>query len=261
MILVGIGFKLAIVPFYLWTPDVYQGSPAPVAALIATISKGSVFVFFMRFFLSTNQPSVPIVLGIAIASMLIGNLLALFQDNIKRLLAYSSIAHIGYVSRPSCLRPSCQTGRFLYLTAYGLSILGVFCVITMLSSHGEDQESLSSFHGLAWRHPALAAAFTFMFFSLAGLPLTAGFIGKVYILRAAISSDLWLPVAVLIAASVIGLFYYLRVIFSLFVRGETGEKARVASISGSLALALLVLALLWIGIDPNGFLEAVSGLL
>ena len=256
MIVMGIAFKLAVAPFYLWTPDVYQGSPAPVAALIATISKGSVFVFFMRFFLATGQPSAPVVMGMAIASVLIGNLLALFQDNIKRLLAYSSIAHMGYLLLALiAIGPFAQQAIALYLIAYGSSILGIFCVLTLLSSHDDERDTLSSLHGLARHHPTLAAALALMLFSLAGLPLTAGFMGKIFILRAAISSDLWLPIAVLIVASTIGLFYYLRVIFSLFIPEER-PLPKIASMGGCLALALLVVALIWFGICPDSLTVA-----
>ena len=257
MILVGIGFKLAIVPFYLWTPDVYQGAPAPVTAFIASISKGAVFVFFLRFFLTTGLPSVPVVMGIAIASMIVGNLLALFQNNVKRLLAYSSIAHLGYLLVAFIASGSfAQQAVAFYLTAYFITTIGAFGVITVLS----DQEPLSSFRGLAWRYPVLGCIFALMLFSLAGLPLTAGFIGKVYILRAAVSSDLWLPVIILIITSTLGLFYYLRVIFALFSREEQPLPV-VVSASGCITLVALTLALLWLGIYPTRYTESVSSAL
>ena len=258
MILVGIGFKLAIVPFYLWTPDIYQGAPAPVTAFIASISKGAVFVFFLRFFLATGLPPVSVVMGIAVASMFVGNLLALFQDNVKRLLAYSSIAHLGYLLVALIASGSfAQQAVALYLTAYFITTIGAFGVLTVLSSNHEDIEQLAAFRGLAWRHPVLGSIFAFMLFSLAGLPLTAGFIGKVYILRAAISSNLWLPVIVLIITSTIGLFYYLRVIFALFTK-EEHPLPRIASVSGSIALIVLTLLLLWLGIYPTAFTDFLS---
>ena len=257
MMVVGIGFKLAVVPLYLWTPDVYQKAPAPVAAFIATISKVSVFVFFMRFFLATGQPSVSVVLGIAIASMLVGNL-ALFQDNIKRLLAYSSIAHVGYLLTALVVAgPFALQAIALYLTAYCITTIGAFCVITMLFNHGEECDRLSSFRGLAWRHPALASALTLMLFSFAGLPLTAGFIGKVFIFQAAISLNLWIPVVVLIVSSTIGLFYYLRVIAVLFSREEE-PWPKIFSASSAIALSVLTFLLLWLGIYPNGLIEFLS---
>jgi NADH-quinone oxidoreductase subunit N len=258
MILVGMGFKLAIVPFYLWTPDIYQGAPAPVSAFIASISKGAVFVFFLRFFMATGLPSVPVVMGIAIASMFVGTLLALFQENVKRLLAYSSIAHLGYLLVALIANGSfAQQAVAMYLTAYFITIVGAFGIITVLSNHNEDLERLSACRGLAWHHPVLGCIFALMLFSLAGLPLTAGFIGKVYILRAAISSNLWLPVIVLIITSTIGLFYYLRVIFALFAREEQ-PLPRIASVSGSITLIVLTLLLFWLGIYPMRFAEFLS---
>jgi NADH-quinone oxidoreductase subunit N len=253
MILVGIGFKLAIVPFYLWTPDVYQGAPAPVTAFIASISKGAVLAFFLRFFMATGQPSVPVVMGIAIASMFVGNLLALFQNNVKRLLAYSSIAHLGYLLVAFIAGGAfAQQAVAFYLTAYFITIIGAFGIITVLS----DQDQLVSYQGLAWRHPVLGCIFALMLFSLAGLPLTAGFIGKVYILRAAVSSNLWLPVIVLIITSTLGLFYYLRLIFALFSREEQPVPL-VVSVSGCITLVALTLALLWLGIYPTGYTESL----
>ena len=257
MMVVGIGFKLGVVPFYLWTPDVYQGAPAPVAALIATVSKGSVFAFFLKFFLVTGQPSASVVMGLAIASMVVGNL-ALLQDNIKRLLGYSSIAHMGYLLVAlMATGPYAQGAVAFYLTAYCITIIGAFCVITLLSANGEECEQLASFRGLAGRHPVLASVFALMLFSLAGLPLTAGFMGKAYIFRAALSSSFWVPVGVLIVTSVIGLFYYLRVISALFAREESVVRA-APSASGSGTLAVLTFLLLWLGVCPNGLLELIS---
>ena len=255
MILVGIGFKLAIVPFYLWTPDVYQGAPAPVAAFIATVSKGAVFIFFFRFFTLTSPLLIPLLTAIAIASMVIGNLLALLQDNIKRLLAYSSIAHLGYLLVAFLSEGElAQQAIGFYLPAYFISTLGAFGVIAVLSDADEDVELLSSYRGLAWNHPMYAAILILMLFSLAGLPLTAGFIGKFFVMRAALSSHLWLPVIILIITSIIGLFYYLRVIISLFEQGE--EKwHHPLSVTGTATLICLTLLLIWLGIYPESFAE------
>jgi NADH-quinone oxidoreductase subunit N len=258
MIFVGIGFKLAIVPFYLWTPDIYQGAPAPVTAFIATISKGAVFVFFVRFFSESSLPYLPVLSWIAIASMLIGNLLALLQDNIKRLLGYSSIAHLGYLL-VACIAGgrSAQEAIAFYLVAYFITTLGAFCVITALSSKDGDAELLSSYRGLAWRHPFLAAVLTLTFFSLAGLPISAGFLGKFYLLRAAIFSNLYPLAITLILTSILGLFYYLRVIITLFAREEQ-ELPYTFSKSNALTLLYLTLLLLWLGAYPQGFVDLLS---
>lgn len=258
LILVGIGFKLAVVPFYLWTPDIFQGAPAPVTAFIATISKGSVLVFLLRFVTIAGLPDLPILAAIAIASMIVGNLLALMQENVKRLLAYSSIAHLGYLLVAFIAGGSyAKVAIAFYLTAYFITTIGAFGVITILSSKDEEAELLSSFSGLAWRHPLLGGIFALMLFSLAGLPLTAGFIAKFDVLRAAIGSNLWLPVSILIITSVIGLFYYLRVIFTLFAREER-EFSKTPSLSGTLTLVGLSLLLLWLGIYPKSFVTLLT---
>ncbi|HUJ88571.1 MAG TPA: NADH-quinone oxidoreductase subunit N, partial [Syntrophorhabdales bacterium] len=180
MIIIGIGFKLSLVPFHMWTPDVYQGAPAPVTAYIATVSKGAVFALLLRYFsgveLHAYGSLFVIFTIIAIISMFTGNLLALFQTNIKRLLAYSSIAHLGYLlvaflsSGP--LRVSAVT---FYLVAYFVMTLGAFGVVTVLSGKENDADEIEDYHGLVKRRPVLAATFTVMLLSLAGMPLTAGF--------------------------------------------------------------------------------------
>ncbi|HWT80900.1 MAG TPA: NADH-quinone oxidoreductase subunit N, partial [Candidatus Methylomirabilis sp.] len=215
LMLTGIGFKLAVVPFHMWTPDVYEGAPAPVTAFVATVSKGAMFALLLRFFAEANAygySSVTLGLGvIAVASMLAGNLLALLQDNIKRILAYSSIAHLGYLL--VAFLAAGQTGVeavTFYLVAYFVTMLGAFGVVTVLSTEDRDADIMEDYRGLFWRRPALALTFTAMLLSLAGIPLTAGFVGKFFVLSAAVGSALWIPVFVLVVGSAIGLFYYLR---------------------------------------------------
>ncbi|OMH36130.1 NADH-quinone oxidoreductase subunit N [Motiliproteus sp. MSK22-1] len=224
MIIVGIAFKLSLVPFHLWTPDVYQGAPLPATAFLATISKGAVFAVLLRYYLTAEifltNSLVWSIATVAIASMLIGNLLALFQESLKRLLAYSSIAHFGYLL-VALLAISQSAGAGIaiesvsyYLVAYLLSTLAAFAVLIRFpeSQDSTDQPKLENLRGLFWRHPLLAAIMSLAMLSLAGIPLTVGFIGKFYIFVAAVEESLWKLLLVAVLGSAIGLFYYLRVI-------------------------------------------------
>ncbi|MCX6998012.1 MAG: NADH-quinone oxidoreductase subunit N [Kiritimatiellaeota bacterium] len=265
--LVGIGFKLSLVPFHLWAPDVYQGAPAPVAALVATVSKGAVFALLLRYVgqlpVSQHAALFTMFTVLAIASMFIGNWLALLQQNVKRLLAYSSIAHMGYL-----LVALLAGGRWapaavaVYLTAYFVTTLGAFGVVAVLSPRGRDADAPEDILGLAWRRPWLAGVFTLMLLSLAGIPLTAGFVGKFFVLAAGVNSNLWLLAAALAVNSAIGLFYYLRLIVLLFRQPAPAPAAtpplpRLAAA----ALGALTLALLWLGVYPAPFLQLIRMLM
>ena len=261
MMIVGIGFKLAVVPFHMWTPDVYEGASSPVTAFIATVSKGGMFALLLRFFISLNgyqYHSIILIFSIiSIASMIGGNLLALLQRNVKRILAYSSIAHIGYllVAFISGNNLTVEAVTF-YLVAYFITIIGAFGIITILSRSDKEAEELDDYKGLFWRRPLIASVFTAMLLSLAGIPLTAGFIGKYLILAAGIGSTLWLLSIVLVLSSVIGLYYYLRIITAMYSKKEEDEekKSTVFSLGGSVALAFLTLFLVWLGVFPSGLM-------
>lgn len=270
LILAGVMFKLSLVPFHMWTPDIYEGAPAPVTAFVATISKGAIFAVLLRFFTVTGIYEYPAVITtlsvIAILSMLIGNLLALRQDNVKRVLAYSSIAHLGYLlvafiaggvlGGSSLAIEACS----YFLLAYFVSTLGAFGVITLMSTNVADRDvdDLSEFKGLFWRRPVLSTVFSAMLLSLAGIPLTVGFIGKFYIFVAGVQSELWMLVSVLIIGSGIGLFYYLRIIFNMTRR--TDEKFAVTRIpvAGGWVVVSLTLALLTLGLYPTPLVELIS---
>ncbi|HEX9022144.1 MAG TPA: NADH-quinone oxidoreductase subunit N [Nitrospirota bacterium] len=263
MILVGLGFKLALVPFHLWTPDVYEGAPAPVTAFIATASKGAVFALVLRYFGMIDIHAYPslllIITAVAIASMFAGNLLALLQTNMKRILAYSSISHLGYLLvTVLATGEAAATAAAFYLTAYFITTLGAFGVVTALSRRDGDAESMREYEGLAWRRPWLAGVFTAMLFSLAGIPLTAGFVGKFYVVAAGAGSALWLAVIVLAINSVIGLFYYLRIVAALYTRSN--EEAAPAGISclDSAVLAGLTILLLAFGTYPGPLIDIIK---
>jgi NADH-quinone oxidoreductase subunit N len=267
MIVTGVGFELAVVPFHLWTPDVYEGAPAPVTAYVATVSKGAMFALLVRFFYETKTQAIsPVFLVfsiIAIASMLVGNLLALLQSNVKRILAYSSVAHYGYllVAFLAAGRWGAQAVAF-YLVAYFVTTLGAFGVVTVLSDGQRDADALQDYRSLFWRRPLLAGIFALMLFSLAGIPLTAGFVAKVFLVRAGVSSSLWNLVIILVVTSVIGLFYYLRIIVVLFAPekhpAETAPALARLSRSGTSVLLGLTVILLWLGVDPAFLLGVIQ---
>jgi len=273
MILIGIGFKLALVPFHFWAADVYEGAPAPVTALIATASKGAIFALLLRYFgalrVEMANPFFSVFTVVAVASMLVGNLLALLQADVKRLLAYSSIAHMGYLLVAFLAGGALAvTAVAFYLLAYFITTLGAFGVIAALSGKERDFSDIQDYRGLVLQHPVLATVLAAMLFSLAGIPLTAGFLGKFYALLAGVRSSLWLLVLVLVASSVIGLFYYLRVIIALYqpvpsAEEESGEVRPPAfvpsgSLIGGIVLAVLLLALIWVGVYPGPVIHFIE---
>ncbi|TBU96825.1 NADH-quinone oxidoreductase subunit NuoN [Stutzerimonas kirkiae] len=270
LMLIGLGFKLSLVPFHLWTPDVYEGAPAPVAAFLATASKVAVFAVLLRLY----QMS-PAVQGgwlnegltlIAIASILLGNLLALNQSNLKRLLGYSSIAHLGYLLVALIVGDGLAVETAgVYLATYTLTSLGAFGVISLMSSpfKEQDADTLYTYRGLFWRRPYLTVVLTLMMLSLAGIPLTAGFIGKFYVIATGVEAKQWWLLGALIIGSAIGLFYYLRVIVTLFLP-QPGLHRHDAPLDWSQKASGLVLLgiaalVLFIGVYPQPLLALVQG--
>jgi NADH-quinone oxidoreductase subunit N len=267
MLLVGIGFKLAVVPFHLWTPDVYQGAPAPVTAFVATVSKGSLVGLIVRFFGQINIADLgslfTVFTVIAVSTMIFGNILALLQNNIKRLLAYSSIAHLGYLLVAFLAGGSIgSTAVTFYLIAYFVMTLGAFGVITVLSRPQKEAEHIDDYRGLFWQRPWLGGTFTAMLLSLAGIPLTVGFIGKFYLVVAGVSASFWLLVIVLVMTSGIGLFYYLRVVVAIFARpSQAITPPATLPLTAGLTLAGLTVMLVGIGLLPTPLLEIIRNML
>jgi NADH-quinone oxidoreductase subunit N len=266
LLVAGLGFKLSLVPFHLWTPDVYQGAPAPVSAFIATVSKAGVLGLLVRFFAETGAahlPAATVLLSvIALASMYAGNLLALFQPNIKRLLAYSSISHLGYALVALIVRgPAGPQAATFYLTAYVVTILAAFGVVTVLSTASNEAEPVEAYRGLFWRRPFLGLTLTAAMLSLAGIPLTAGFLGKFMIIAAGVSSLLWTLVISVAITSTIGLFYYLRVVMAVFAAPEgqpAWPNARPLPLAAAATLAAALVALVWLGVAPIGVLDVIQ---
>ena len=267
LIITGIGFKLALVPFHMWTPDVYQGAPAPVTAFVATVSKGGMFALLLRYFNQSGAnrfTSVLLVFSIiAIASMFAGNLLALYQNNVKRILAYSSIAHMGYLLVALDVGgPIGSSAVIFYLIAYFVMTLGAFAVVTVLSGPQRDADRLEDYRGLFWRRPALALVFTAMLLSLAGIPLTAGFLGKFYIVAAGAAVGAWVLILILVLTSTIGLFYYLRIVAVLYQQPSESYQAHQAlprrAPAATLVLVALTVILVWLGVYPTLMLKVIQ---
>jgi len=267
LMVAGIGFKLALAPFHMWTADVYEGAAAPVSAYVATVSKGAVVGGLLRFYTMSGAAEIAtltlLFALLAAASMLLGNVLALWQQNVKRLLAYSSISHFGYllVALLAGDALGLEAATF-YLLAYLITILSAFGVLSFLSNDGaEEPEHLGQLRGLFWRQPGPAAAMTTAMLSLAGIPLTAGFIGKFYLVAAGVQSELWWLLFILVISSVIGLFYYLRVVAAMFSRAEASALPVIRLFSwGGLLLLLLFLLTLWLGVLPEGWMSWIGKL-
>jgi len=261
MMLVGIGFKLALVPFHMWTPDVYQGAPAPVSSYIATVSKGAVMAVFIRFFFNIkgfeNSSIFIVISGIAVLSMFVGNLLAIQQKNIKRLLAYSAIANMGYLI--IILLTGSDKGiqsAIFYLITYFITTIGAFGVISLLSSKDVEAENIEDYKGLFWKKPWTAAVFTLCMLSLAGIPITSGFIAKFYLIYEGMKAGLMILIFSMIINSVIGLYYYLRVITTMF---STAGKAELSSVSilGKVTLTIITLGILILGVYPGWLIDII----
>ncbi len=265
LLFVGIGYKLSVVPFHMWAPDVYQGAPAPVSGFISTLSKGGIFAILLRYFTVVdirNYGSLFVMIAVvSFASMAAGNLLALLQDNVKRILAYSSIAHMGYLLVAFLAGGSLGTTAVaFYLVAYFITSLAAFGVVTVLSGPDEEAETIDHYRGLLWRRPWLAVVFTSALLSLAGIPLTVGFIGKFYLLAAGVGPALWILVITLVVTSTIGLFYYLRVVSAMLSRPVEGVEApaRNLSSSGVVALVALTVLLFWLGVFPTPVVQMIQ---
>ncbi|HWQ14313.1 MAG TPA: NADH-quinone oxidoreductase subunit N [Roseiflexaceae bacterium] len=265
MIVIGVGFKLAVVPFHMWTPDVYEGAPAPVTAFVATVSKGAMFALLLRFFVLLGlhaYSSLLLVLAlIAVASMFAGNLLALQQANVKRILAYSSIAHLGYLLVALLAGGELAAPAVTYyLVAYVITTLCAFGVVAVLSGPERDADLLEDYRGLFWRRPWLAGTFTAALLSLAGIPLTAGFVGKFYVLAAGVGQALWLLVLALVSSSVIGLVYYLRIIVTMYLQPEAEAPPAILvprSLGGNVVLSALAVLLVLLGAYPAPVIDAI----
>jgi NADH-quinone oxidoreductase subunit N len=275
LILVGLGFKVAAAPFQVWTPDVYEGAPTPVTALFAAGPKAATFALLLRIFTTIHAATDFWFWAfwiLAVVTMFVGNLGALVQTNVKRMLAYSSIAHAGYTlvafAAVTTMKLDPETGAapayaavLFYLLGYSLVKVGAFTIVSEIGGQGERYLTLDDFAGLGTRQPFAAAAMTLFLLSLLGMPITAGFFGKFYVFKAAINSKLiWLVVLMTINTA-IGAYYYLRVIVVMYMREHKGdipaEAATSLSPTAAMVVAVAALATLYLGLLPNHVLGIV----
>jgi NADH-quinone oxidoreductase subunit N len=264
LLLVGFSFKVAAVPFHMWTPDVYDGAPSPITGFMSVGVKAAAFAAFLRVFFecfgSAQVTWSQILWVLAVLTMILGNFAAIVQTNIKRMLAYSSIAHAGYILVGMVSGTSAgASGVLYYLLAYIFTNLGAFAVVTMVGRQGEANVYLDDYRGLGKTHPTLALAMSIFLFSLAGIPPTAGFIGKFTIFSAAISAGyIWL-VIIGVLTSAASVFYYFRVIMKMYMEAPEVEPEELRfSPSMTFALSLTVLAVLYIGIFPTTYLNLAT---
>ena len=269
ILVAGIAFKLSLIPFHMWTPDVYQGAPAPIAGYLATVSKAAVFAVLLRLAWSADllDGGAPfaILAVMAVLSMIVGNLLALLQDSVKRILAYSSIAHAGYLMI-GLLALAALADRampvetsLMFLAGYVAMTLTAFAAVAALSpaSRPGDADRVADYRGLFWRRPMLAAALAVALLSLAGIPLTAGFIAKFYLFAAGVEGALWGLIWALILGSAISIYYYLKVLFAMTERTEQDEPP-AASALGTATAVVLALAVVALGTYPTPLINAVQ---
>jgi NADH-quinone oxidoreductase subunit N len=260
LMFVGLAFKLSTAPFQIWTPDVYQGAPAPVTAFLSVGPKAAAFAVLLRVFLgsfsSANAFTFWILWVSAALTMCVGNLAALWQSNVKRLLAYSSIAHAGYVLVGVAAGGSRGiSGVMYYLAAYALMNVGAFLLIAHLAGTGERLVQIDDYKGLASARPAVAACLTVFFLSLAGFPTTAGFLGKFYIFRAAIHSHLIGLTILALLNSVVSVYYYFKIIVAMYMEEGKTETAEVTlPWPVRAALAVSILGIFGLGLAPNGLM-------
>lgn len=270
LMIFAVAFKLSAAPFHAWTPDVYEGAPAPVATFLASVSKVAMMALVVRFLIGSELLALAsvqlLLMVIAALSILVGNLLAVRQTNLKRLLGYSSVAHMGYVLIALVsIGAEAQRTASLYMAVYAMTSIGAFGVVTLMSSpyraSGEAGE-LIHYHGLFWRRPVLTAVMTIMMLSLAGIPLTAGFISKLFAVLAAVQGQQWFLAAMIIIGSAIGLYYYLRVMLTLFKRPkkfiEYDATWHWGIGAGGIMIMAVTLLVVYFGILPNSLIEWTS---
>lgn len=258
LLFVGLGFKVSSAPFQAWAPDVYQGAPSPVTAFLSTGAKAAAFAIFLRIFMTAFAPIggrwEPLVWMSALLSMTLGNFAALSQTNVKRMLAYSSIAHAGYVLVAMTARSQAGVAAAMfYLAAYALMNAGAFAAVAHVAGKGERFQEVNDFDGLAKTQPFTAAMLAVFLFSLVGVPLTAGFFGKFYIFKAALDAELvWLAVLGLLNSAVAA-YYYLRLLVAMYMRepSETGPEVEPAPWGIRAALSICALGTLALGIFPT----------
>jgi len=258
LMFVGLGFKVASAPFHIWTPDVYEGAPAPIVGLMSTGPKAAAFAVLLRILFEANAPGRFWLIWVSAAlSMTLGNIGALVQNNIKRLLAYSSIAHAGYLLVAFAAAPQVGiSAAMFYSASYAAMNVGAFAVVSHLANYGEKYVTLDDYAGLARRSPLLAATLTIFLLSLIGIPITGGFFAKFYVFSAALRSNLVGLTIIGVINSAIGAYYYLRIIVMMYMR-EARTEIPVMKVPAGIAAALVitVAATIYLGVLPGRVLD------
>jgi NADH-quinone oxidoreductase subunit N len=258
LMFVGLGFKVAAAPFHVWTPDVYEGAPAPVVGFMSTAPKAAVFAVLLRIMFEADAPGRLWLIWVAAAlSMTIGNLGALVQDNVKRLLAYSSIAHAGYLLVAYAALPNNGIpAAMFYAASYAAMNVGAFAVISHIGGEGERYVTLEDYEGLGRRSPLLAAILTIFLLSLIGIPITGGFFAKFYVFSAALQANLVGLVIIGVLNSAIASYYYLRLIVVMYMR-DARENLPLSPIPVGLAAALAIslATTIYLGVLPGRILD------
>ncbi len=269
LVLVGLGFKIAVVPFHQWVPDVYTGAPTNVTGFMAAATKTAAFAVLLRFLIGAfdgfAEIWTPMLFWLAVLTMTVANLVALAQTNMKRLLAFSSIAHAGYVLIAVVANSAAGVEAVMfYLAAYGLMTVGAFAVLVAIGRGDAENErgyTLSEWAGLGWSRPMLALAMSFFMFSMAGIPPTGGFFGKYVVFRAAIESEQYTLAIIGVINAAIAAFYYLKVIMTMYMReSEGGELPLPVPLAVGAVMLLSVVGILYLGIAPGDVLEMIRGL-
>jgi NADH-quinone oxidoreductase subunit N len=262
LLAVGLCFKISAVPFHMWAPDAYEGAPTIVTAFMSTAVKAAAFAAFVRIFLSTLEPLesqwIPTLSAISALTMIVGAVLGLLQNNIKRMLAYSSIAHAGYMLLGIVAANSTGKAAVLfYLLAYAIANLGALGIVALLGTAEHPHDQLRDFAGLWRTHPGLAGLMTAFLLSLGGFPPTAGFIGKWYIFEAAVQEGHYTLAIIGVLSSVVAVFFYLRVVVMMYMTDDAGVPARPAvSLPSMAALGLAVVATFYLGVLPTRVIDA-----
>jgi NADH-quinone oxidoreductase subunit N len=260
LLIVGFGFKTASVPFHMWTPDVYEGAPTSITAYMATGVKAAAFAAFLRVLFTAFHPFLSgwtyMLWILAVATMTLGNITALKQDDVKRMLAYSSIAHAGYILIALTVGDRTLSSTVLYyLLVYSFMTIGAFAVVIILGRQGSPNTGIESYAGLAGRHPVIAAVMAVFLFSMAGIPPLAGFMGKFYVLTDAIRGGYYWLAIIGVLNSVVAAYYYLRVVMYMYFKEPEAEiGAPDVSIGSTLAIAISVVVVFYLGIFPRLFL-------
>ena len=274
LLLVGLGFKVAAVPFHVWTPDVYQGAPTPVTALLASIGKVAAFAALMRVFVVAlpfyRDDWRPVIWALAVLSLVVGAILAVVQTDVKRMLAYSSINHAGFilvaVEAASYGAGETDSGlgvpsALVYLLAYAVLVVGTFAIVGLVAGRGDEATHLDAFRGLSRRRPAVALALTILLVAQAGVPFTSGFIAKFGVIEASVDEESYLLAVIAMVSTVIAAFVYLRIIVASWMSDEDDDEARqplAVPLSSALAIAAAVGFTVAVGLFPEWLLSAAE---